>query len=318
LKDDLSENAEHLQHVNLREAQALFFQHIQQVIFKDHEIRTLQGLLQDYIRITSNHGHFSQVRSSYLKELLIKEFGEDIGFHERIQKNVSELVYDTRAAGSYIEFALLSLGVTDDQLVKNVATRLREQVIKTTTAPWPPYIHELEQDENLSEVLLKLITWLKKPNTGSTDDNPKVRSIASILTSYITGKRTTFETNLTVLLHGMTKSREIVDILHNDGIGISYNDVLMLRDFWVVNDLKHSTISPFELAEEKPSICIVDNDDFKIDTLIDRMVTNDNCKGHLFILDGCGKLTHHIIENGLTWWIRICHMINCLNLLIRF
>ena len=237
------------------------------MIFEDHEIRTLQGLLLDYNRITSNHGHFSKVKSSFLKEILIKEFGEEVGFHERIQKNVSEIVYDSRAAGTYIEAALLSLGVSDDQLVRNVATRLREQVIKTSTVPWPPYIQELEEDENLIELLLKLITWLKHSNSCTADATPSVRAIASILTSYVTGKRTTFETNLSVLLHGMTESREIIDILHKDGLGIRYNDVLMLRDFWVVNDLKHSTDCPFELAEGKPAICIVDNDDFKSDTL---------------------------------------------------
>jgi len=261
------ESTQHLQRVNLREAQALFFHHIRQVIFKDHEIRTLQGLLQDYKRIISNHGHNSVVKSSYLKEILVNEFGEDIGFHERIQKNVSELVYDTTAAGTYIEAAISSLGVSNDQLVMNVAARLKEQVIRTNTIPWLPYIHELEREEDLSELLLKLLTWLKHPNKSAIDDSPSVRSIASILTSYITGKRTAFEINLSVLLHGLTKSREIVDIMHKDGLGISYNDVLMLRDFWVVNDLKCSSDCPFELAEGKPAIAIVDNDDFKSDTL---------------------------------------------------
>ena len=102
---------------------------------------------------------------------------------------------------------------------------------------------------------------------SSIDDSPTVRSIASMLTSYITGKRTKFKTNLSVMLHGLAKSREIVDIMHRDGLGISYNDVMMLRDFWVVNDLNRSLNCPFELAEEKPAVAIVDNDDFKSDTL---------------------------------------------------
>ena len=97
----LGDNTQHLQHVNLREAQTIFFQHVQHVIFQDHEIRTLQGLLVDYNRIVTNHGHSSIVKSGYLKEILAKEFGKDIGFHVRTQKNVSELVYDTRAAGTY-------------------------------------------------------------------------------------------------------------------------------------------------------------------------------------------------------------------------
>ena len=41
----------------------------------------------------------------------------------------------------------------------------------------------------------------------------------------------------------------------------------MLRDFWVVNDLKLSINCPFELAERKAAIAIVGNHEFKSDTL---------------------------------------------------
>lgn len=261
------ESVQHLQGVNLREAQAIFFNHVRQVIFEDHEFRTVQSLLQDYQRIISNHGHYSKVKSSYVKDILMKEFEEDIGFHQRSQKNASELVFDKTAAGTYVEAALSSFGISDDQLVKNVAVRLREQVKATNTIPWPPYVPELEKEEDLNELLLKLITWLKHPHKSAVDDNPSVRSIASILTSYITGKRTSFEVSISVLLHGLTKSREIIDLLHKDGLGISYNDVLMLRDFWVFNDITCSPDCPSEVAFGKPAIAIVDNDDFKSDTL---------------------------------------------------
>jgi len=261
------ESTPHLQSVNLQEARELFFHHVRQVIFIDHEFRTLQSLLQDYQRILSNHGHNSIVKSSYLKDILISEFGDDIGFHERIQKNISELVYDKTAASTYIGAAISSFGISNDQLVMNVALRLKEQVMRTNTISWLPYIPELEREEELSELLLKLVTWLKHPDRSAVDESPPVRSIASIITSYITGKRTIFEINLSVLLHGLAKSKEIVDLMHKDGLGISYNDVLMLRDFWVVKDLKSSLDCSIELAVGKPAITIVDNDDFNSDTL---------------------------------------------------
>jgi len=95
-------STQHLQSVNLQEARELFFHHICQVIFIDHEFRRLQSLLQDYQRIFSNHGHNSIVKSSYLKDILIS----DIGFLECIQKNISELVYDKTAAGTYVGAAV--------------------------------------------------------------------------------------------------------------------------------------------------------------------------------------------------------------------
>jgi len=94
--------------------QGILSEFVQQVIFSDHEFRTLQNLLRDYIRIVSNYGHNSNVKSSYVKEILIKEFDDRIAFHERKQWNLSDIVYDNRDAGTYVEAALLSLGISDD------------------------------------------------------------------------------------------------------------------------------------------------------------------------------------------------------------
>ena len=46
----------HLQHVRLSEAREIFFKHVRTVVLEEHEFRTLQSLLQDYIRILSNFG----------------------------------------------------------------------------------------------------------------------------------------------------------------------------------------------------------------------------------------------------------------------
>ena len=261
------ENSQHLQHINLREAQVIFFEIVQQIIFTDHEFRTLQSLLRDYIRIISNYGHNSNVKSSYVKDILIKEFGDHIAFYERQQRNLSDIVYDNKAAGSYVEAALLSLGISEDQLLKNVASRLSKEIQNSKIIPWPALIPDLEKTENSNELLLKLITLLKSPNKKDIDDSPRVQAIASILTYYITGNRTAFTTNLSIMVHGLTKSKELIDIMHKEGLGISYNDVMMLRDLWAVNDLTHSLDCPFEIAEGEPAIAIVDNDNFRMDTL---------------------------------------------------
>ena len=155
------------------------------MIFTYHEFRTLQSLLHDYIRITSNYGHDSNIKSNYLKQMLIKEFGDCIAFYECPQQNLSDIVYDNNAAGSYVEAALLSLGISDDQLFKNVASRLNNDIHNSKTMPWPAFIPDLEKTEKSSELLMKLITLLKTPNKKDIDSSPRVKAIASILT-YIT------------------------------------------------------------------------------------------------------------------------------------
>ena len=77
----------HLQNVSLVEAKYLFLRQVQKVIFEEHEIRTLQSLLKDYCSTMANYNHnASGVKSSFLKTLLIREYGEDVGFYVRNQK----------------------------------------------------------------------------------------------------------------------------------------------------------------------------------------------------------------------------------------
>ena len=50
-------------------------------------------------------------------------------------------------------------------------------------------------------------------------------------------------------------------------MGISYPNVLLLRDVWTMHDLERCSVCPDEIAEGEPSISIIDNDDFLNDTL---------------------------------------------------
>ena len=56
---------------------------------------------------------------------------------------------------------------------------------------------------------------------------------------------------------------------------LPHADVLMFYDKWTLEDLTESMNIPCELACNVPTFCIVDNDDFKVDTL-----TGNSQKGH--------------------------------------
>ena len=43
--------------------------------------------------------------------------------------------------------------------------------------------------------------------------------------------------------------------------------MLLLHDVWTMHDLKRCSVCPYEIAEKVPSISIIDNDDFRNDTL---------------------------------------------------
>ena len=83
-----SENSIHLQNVCLSEARSLFLRHVDSIIFTNREIHSLQSLLADYKRIVSDYGYtVGDIKSTYLKDLLINEYQETIGFKERSEMN---------------------------------------------------------------------------------------------------------------------------------------------------------------------------------------------------------------------------------------
>ena len=85
--------------------------------------------------------------------------------------------------------------------------------------------------------------------------------------SFITSKRTPFKVNLSVLIHGLTRSREIIDLMKKFSLCVSYADVLALYDTWAQHDIEENQVCPEELAVGMPCTGIMDNDNFKDDTL---------------------------------------------------
>ena len=131
----------HFQNASLTEAKYLFSRHVRKVIFEEHEIKTLQSLLTECMTIMENYNCSAYgVESSFLKTLLIREYGESTGFHAWHQKNKSEVVYDKRNCSSYVETAISCMEITDETLIKHCAKRLVGKVKDKDPFPWPPKI----------------------------------------------------------------------------------------------------------------------------------------------------------------------------------
>ena len=66
----------------------IILEKVDQIIFAEHKIQSLQSFLHEYRQIAKEYGFdVGKLKSSYVKELLIKEYGDGIGFHERPEKN---------------------------------------------------------------------------------------------------------------------------------------------------------------------------------------------------------------------------------------
>ena len=90
--------------------------------------------------------------------------------------------------------------------------------------------------------------------------------MASLLQASITKKGTPFQVLLTSLIHGLSRSRELVDNSQMCGIGILYQDVKNLFPTWAKFDAVMGSAPP-EIANDLPSIVVMGNNDFKTDSL---------------------------------------------------
>ena len=257
----------------------MFFKRVDQIILQSMNFRSLQLLLHEYRQIAREYGFdMDKLKSSLVKEVLIKEYRDDIGFHERPEKNKSEFVYDTKSGGNYIEAAFDSFGITDEQLILNLAPRLSKHIKEVPLLNWCPTVEQLLEEESVSQLLVKPLSAMKKKHGHKElleEDNPVLRVLTSLITYIITGKKTLTSVNLTVVIHGMMKSKELIDILHRCGICISYNNLLLLYAIWALRDAEISKSCPRDIAYGKCPIVTVDNNDFKIDLL-----TGNACGAH--------------------------------------
>ena len=96
---------------------------------------------------------------------------------------------------------------------------------------------------------------------------PQIKCISSLITSFIIGKRSRIQVQLTNLLYGLTRNREIVDATKQLGIGISYQDIKNLYTTWASLGMEKGCRSLPEITLNYPATAIVDNDDFKSDSL---------------------------------------------------
>ena len=150
----------------------------------------------------SSHNSPKCERTSTLKSILEKEFGDTIGFHNRFQKNQSCIVYDVSKGSSYIEAAINAWGISDDDVLRNVASRLRNKTKHFANLTWPPHPKHLDNPPDMPEELLKFLIWLKHPSRKPEEcsmNNPQIVALGDLNLAYIVNKRTKFQVNIAYL-----------------------------------------------------------------------------------------------------------------------
>ena len=192
--------------------------------------------------------------------------------HNRYQKNESTLVLNRCRGGSFLESALNSWGLPIEDLLHNVACQVNEEAKNPPHISWPLSIANLSKEFS-QNFFTKFVGWLIKLKKKEMDLTPEVYAMASLLQSLVTNKRTEFQVLWTSIIYGLTRSRKLFDLSRKFGFAISYQDVKYLLDSWA-RDETENNCCPSEIADEYPAVVVMDNNDFKMDTLTGASETN--------------------------------------------
>ena len=88
-------------------------------------------------------------------------------------------------------------GISEEQLIQNLCSRLHSKINETKCVQWPPRIGQLDEEEDICHELVQFLSWLKPPHQKKKhlDFSPKTLCLVSIITQHVKSKRTTSAIN---------------------------------------------------------------------------------------------------------------------------
>ena len=114
--------------------------------------------------------------------------------------------------------------------------------------------------------MIKFLHNLTKTKLGSKND-AEIYFLSECIHTLVTMDKSQLKTAFSLLLHGLTRSKELVNVASDLGIGILYHNVLYLYECWTLDEFERLPVCPAEIAEGKAGTVIIDNDDLKDDDL---------------------------------------------------
>ena len=110
--------------------------------------------------------------------------------------------------------------------------------------------------------MIKFLHNLTKTKLGSKN-NAEIHFLSECIHTIFTQDKSQLKTAISSLLHGLTRSKDLVNIAFDLGIDIPYHNVLYLHQCWALGEFVRQPVCTAEIAEGKAGAVIIDNDDFK-------------------------------------------------------
>ena len=207
--------------VTKKDVEQNFINHVNETIVNDEEPRTLKNLCKDYSNMLENFRLYKTVKS------------DTIGFHTRHQRNKRAFVYSRRTGQTYYEAVLNGLEIADVDILFIACNRLRINIKQDTRyyMPWPPNLNDLCNECKSESVMIRFLRNLTKTKLGSKND-AEICFLSECIHTLETKDKSQFQTAFSLLLHGLTRSKKLVNVASDLGVAVLFHNVLYLHECW--------------------------------------------------------------------------------------
>ena len=261
--------------------EAEFLTYVKIKIMLQKNAYLLNELLHDIASFSEEHSlepFISNTRT--LRRFLEKKFSQEIGFFP-FGKQVIVYSADTNPC-QYAVLTLQGAGLRDRDLTKAFATLVRKQVKpevekESCEEQWPMSPETLlEKFQRGPPTLLYNTIYLTLygtctyneygyAETQSSNISNKIWSIASDWAALLGNQKSPKQIMLSIGIHRLSASKEIVTLLNKAGHGISYNDIRLQNEHWAKTTMGVNSIYR-GLSKGAVTHSSVDNNDFRNET----------------------------------------------------
>ena len=111
--------------------------------------------------------------------------------------------------------------------------------------------HQTLCNENKSKSgMIKFLHSLTKTKLGSKND-AEIYLLGECIHTLVTKDKSQLKSGLSLLLHGFTRSKKLINVASDLGIGTPYHNVLYLHECWALGEFERQLVWPPEIAEGK-------------------------------------------------------------------
>ena len=138
--------------------------------------------------------------------------------------------------------------------------------IRDITCLGQPHFNGLCNENKSESVMIKFLCNLIKTKLGSEND-AEIYVLSECIHTLVAKDKSQFKTVFSLLLHGLTRGKELVNVVSDLDIGIPYHNILYLHECWALDEFERQLVCSAEIAESKAETVITITDDFKDDDL---------------------------------------------------